>query len=132
LLFGSEIHDNAAQHGKGGEDGNQDRETPAGVEKSRWPQGFEVKRGRWRELLQPSEPVKAMCGLGREKSHREKKTDGQGEDLRAEDGLANALDGGVAAAELGAPPEQAGRGQIGGSNGLGARGLEGAGDEDQI
>ena len=71
-------------------------------------------------------------GLGREESRGDDQCNGEGENLRAEDGLADALDRGIAAAELGAPPEHAGGLKMGSASGVGTRRLEGLRDQDEF
>jgi hypothetical protein len=66
-----------------------------------------------------------MPCLVRQKSHHNEEIDSQGKDLCAEDGFADALDGGIAAVELSAPPEHAGSGDTRCADGLGARVLKG-------
>jgi hypothetical protein len=58
--------------------------------------------------------------------------DGEREDLSGGDGAARAGEGGVAAAELGAPPEQACGSGLGGGDGVGSGLLEVAGEEDLL
>jgi hypothetical protein len=73
-----------------------------------------------------------LRGLGGKKASREHKADGQGEDLRAEDGLSDALDRLVSAAQLSAPPELARRGEVDLGCQICSRGLEGLGDQNQV
>src|ERR1017187_7147747 len=84
------------------------------------------------ELLEPGEPPHAIARLIGEKNHHNEEIDGQGKDLRAEDGLADALDGGVAAAELSAPPERAGSADAGCAGSLGTRALKGLCHQSQV
>jgi hypothetical protein len=67
-----------------------------------------VEREGLGELPQQGEPTKTMRGLVGEKCDNKEQIDGQGEDLRAEDGFADTLNSGLAAAELSAPPESTG------------------------
>jgi hypothetical protein len=109
LPVGGQIDDDTAEQGQGGQGGNQDQQTHAGIGKRRGPQGFKMKREGLGKLRKPGEPAEAMARLIGKKYDHEEQIDGQGEDLRAEDGPADALDRGLAAAELSAPPEDAGR-----------------------
>jgi hypothetical protein len=73
-----------------------------------------------------------MPRLIRKKSHHHEEIDGQGKDLRAEDGLADALDGGIAATQLSAPPERAGSADAGCASSLGTRALKGFCHQSQV
>jgi len=66
-----------------------------------------MQRGGLRKLLQPVEPGDAVAGLNAYKTDCDDEVDHQREDLRAHQGPADALDGGIATPELRAPPERA-------------------------
>jgi hypothetical protein len=52
--------------------------------------------------------------------------------MRAQQGLPNAFDSGIAAAELGAPPERMWRTEVGCARRIGPRALEDTGHHDQV
>ena len=79
-----------------------------------------------------ADPADTLRGVGDGKADGDNKADEEGEDLRAEDGAGNAFDGGIAAAELGAPPEDAGRDEWRGSGGSGAGGAKCGSDQGKL
>src|ERR1035441_1310005 len=68
-----------------------------------------MKAVRLGELLEPREPPYALPRLVYQKSDHNEEIDSESKNLRANDGLADALDSGITAAKLSAPPERARR-----------------------
>ena len=116
LLCRGQIDHHAAQQRQGCKNGNQHEKTRAGAGKRGGPEGVKVKGKRLGQLRQP---VEAVPGLRYKQGRRGKDTDAQGKDLGAENGPADALDGGIAAAQLSPPPERPRRGEFGRAGGLG-------------
>jgi hypothetical protein len=102
VAIGCEIDGHGAEQEDCTEAGQQEEESPVGLERGEKGYGVEVRAGGFG---QPGRPAEPLSDLRSKKSRGGEDADAEGEDLCAGDGAADALECVVAAAELGSPPE---------------------------
>ena len=105
--FGGQVDGHGAEQGQHGKDRNQNGEVPARVEHREGIEGSKVKIGG-RCLAQPVEPAKAVARLSDDRNCSNENSDRHRKNVSTENWFADALDGGAAAAKLGAPPDGTG------------------------
>jgi hypothetical protein len=124
LFFGGEINDDCAEQDEGGEEREEKRQSPCGIEPCGGDEGLQM-RGVGDGLLEVDEPV----GVANEHSECGEHGESEGKEICAGEWPGYSFDGGVAAAQLGSPPDGSGIGKLGESGSGDAGLLEGAVDE---